>query len=156
MKETVVGIGGAWINVTPKKGTKYVRLLCETHEDERKLYHTLWLTEKTEENSIKSLIKYGFNGEIEDIWASEDGSEAARLFDVPEGGVEVEVETETYTDKATGEEKSIDKIAYVVGCKNSIKKMDKSLLPNFKSSTTILRKYRAEAEGNAPVKSFEE
>ena len=155
MKGTVYNVKSAWLGVTPKKGTKYVRLLCET-DDYGDLYQTLWLTEKTEENSIKSLIEYGFKGELEDIWQAADGTDAANLFEVRNGGVEVEVETETYTDKATGEEKAVNKISHIIGFKNVGQKMDKKELPKFKSSNTVLRKFRGESAGNDAIKSFDE
>ena len=158
MKGRVIGIEGAWLGVTPKKGTKYVRLLCDCGEEEYgKISHTLWLTEKTEENSIRSLIEYGFTGDLEEIWQAPDASHAANLFNLREGGVEVEIETEVYTEKATGLEKSINKISYIVGFKNTSPKMDKSELPKFKSANTVLRKFRAEANANdADIKSFDE
>lgn len=160
MRDKVFNIKGASIGVTPKKGTKYVRLLCET-DTNGDLYQTLWLTEKTEENSIKSLVEYGYAGDgIDSIWHAGDFSEAAGLFTVRDGGVEVEVETETYTEKATGEEKSITKISHIIGFKNIAPKMDKKELPKFKSSNVILRKMRGEQAANAAVndavKTFEE
>ena len=142
MTKTVIGIDGAWLGLSPKKGTKYVNLLCILN-DGQKMYHRLYLTEKTTERSIKTLVAYGFKKTLEDIGLLADGSLANEFFDIPNNGIEVTVKTESWTDKATGQQKEITKIDYV----NSLKPegpapIDKSELHKFGPADAALRAQR--------------
>lgn len=142
MDARVLSVNAAYLGITPK-GSKFIKLLCEL-DDTRELYQTLFLTEKTRDNSLKSLVKYGFKGTISEIGEMEDGKNAASLFNVPESGIEVIVENREYTDKASGEEKSVTQIECIKGFGFKKAGVDKKDIPKFKEDDFELKKIQAD------------
>ena len=144
VKGKVTGIQAAWLGLTPK-GTKFIRLMCVVAGSES-LYHTLWLTDKTKDNTFKSLIRYGFKGELEDIGNLDDPKDAHTFFITPSEGVEVEIKTEKYTPKGSTQSKEVTKIDCVVGFRPAgFQGVDKSKVGLFKQDSQAFRKARMEA-----------
>lgn len=114
-KGLVTKVVGAWLGVSAKKETPYVRLQCEMAEGED-LTHTLWLTDKTKDRSFASLKRYGFVAKkISQIGEFEDGADAAKaMFEHKKEPISVVVLTEPYTNK-DGNEVEITKIESISG-----------------------------------------
>lgn len=115
MAGKVTKIVGAWLGVSPKKETPFIKLQCELESSED-LYHTMYLTEKTKDNTFASLRLYGYApDEISVIGDSPDGASAAAAYFEPlNAPVDVVVVNEAYTNDK-GERKEITKIECIAG-----------------------------------------
>lgn len=114
MRGRVTGITGAWLGVSAKKETPFVKLQCSMESGED-LYHTMWLTEKTQDRTFDQLVQYGYVGDtlskIDDLGG---GDTAANSLFVKREPVDVVIVNDEYTDK-NGELKEVTKIECIVG-----------------------------------------
>ena len=137
MKGKVVGISGAWLGVSPKKETPFVKLQCKMESGED-LYHTMWLTEKTQDRTFDQLVMYGFIGDtISKVDELGGGDTAAAALFVKREPIDVIIVNEEYTDK-NGELKEVTKIECIVGMGFEQKLQDKDK-PRFKKFDLMFR-----------------